>query len=66
MAIEKKWPKLEKQILFKDSQVVVEASVAYARKCLSIQGGQAENIIHWVERIIDSLHSYNQGQEKPC
>jgi hypothetical protein len=65
MPIELEWPKLEKQLLFKDSQIVVEASVAYARKCLSIQGGQAENIIHWMERIIDSLHSFNQGQEEP-
>lgn len=65
MPIEKEWPKLEKQLLFKDSQIVVEASVAYARKCLSVQGKQPEIIIHWIEKIIDNLHSCGQEQEEP-
>lgn len=65
MPIEQEWPHLKKQLIFNDTRIVVEASIGYSRKCLSLQSSQAETLIHWLGKIIDSLHTDDQAQAEP-
>lgn len=65
MPIEMEWPQLEKQLIYKSPQVVVEASVHYSRKCLVVEGSHPESLVYWVEKIMTNLSDFNQEQEEP-
>ncbi|MDA3832637.1 MAG: DUF4922 domain-containing protein [Spirochaetales bacterium] len=65
MPLEQEWPKIEKLPLFKDSQVLVEASANYLRKCIVITGQNTESIIHWVDKVIRHFSEYDKQHQEP-
>ncbi|WP_439645454.1 DUF4922 domain-containing protein [Geofilum rubicundum] len=65
MPIEEEWSHLEKQLIFNDTEVLVEAAVHYSRKCLVVEGQHPESMVHWMEKIIGCLPANHEEKEEP-